>query len=258
MAELGRNKVFELLGAVPTNPRWSWCAVTPDHKRAVFTLWEDEMIAGRNRLLWDDYDTIIKHGEVDQRRVLDLVIAEEIPAYGLICVAQDTSATPRSIKEVRPDYLMRLKVVRDSAAVWGLHQGEILLAELVKNISTLGQLHTNALADLRNPPPGVDAPDRALSVGYTVVRDDKVRSYVIKRADGRCEHCGALGFLLPYGGRYLEAHHIISLANQGRDNANNVIALCPEHHRQAHYGVDAESLEAQFIETVFKKENPLA
>lgn len=258
MPELKRNKVFDLLGAVPTNPRWSWCAVSPDHKLAVFTLWEDEMIDGRNRLLWDDYHTISRNGEADQRRVLDLVIDEGIPAYGLICVARDPSATPRSIKEVRPDYLMRLKIVKDSEGVWGLHEGKILMAELVKNASRLKQLHSNGLADLGNPPEGADIPDRALSVGYTVVRDDKVRAYVIQRANGCCEYCGEEGFEMPSGRRYLEAHHIIALSNQGRDTVDNVIALCPEHHRQAHYGVNAESLEAQFIEIVRKKQNQQA
>jgi 5-methylcytosine-specific restriction enzyme A len=258
MPELKRNKVFDLLGAVPANPRWSWCAVSPDHKLAVFTLWEDEMIDGRNRLLWDDYHTVSRNGEIDQKRVLDLVIDKGIPTYGLICVARDPSATPRSIKEVRPDYLMRLKIVKDSDGVWGLHEGRILMAELVKHTSRLKQLHTNGLADLGNPPDGADTPDRALSVGYTVVRDDKVRAYVIQRANGCCEYCGEEGFEMPSGLRYLEAHHIIALSNQGRDTVDNVIALCPDHHRQAHYGVNAESLEAQFIEIVRMKQNQQA
>jgi 5-methylcytosine-specific restriction protein A len=254
MADLKRNKVFDLLGAVPTNPRWSWCATSPDHKLAVFTLWEDEIVNGRNRLSWDDYQVLSRNGEADQKRTLELVMTKDIPAYGLICIARDPSATPRSIKEVRPDYLMRLKVVKDSGGVWGIHTGKILLAEVVKNLGRLKHISTNGLMDLGHPPDGNDAPDRALSVGYTVVRDDKVRAYVIQRAESCCEYCGHKGFLMPNDRHYLEAHHIIALANQGRDTVDNVIALCPAHHREAHYGTEAESLEVQFIEIVRKKQ----
>lgn len=55
---------------------------------------------------------------------------------------------------------------------------------------------------------------------------------------------------MPNGKRYLEAHHIIALGNQGRDRVENVIALCAEHHREAHFGTDAEALEARFIERI--------
>ena len=56
------------------------------------------------------------------------------------------------------------------------------------------------------------------------------------------------------GERYIEAHHIIALSNQGKDTVDNVIALCPEHHRQAHYGHEAEDLEVKFADTVKRKQ----
>lgn len=52
------------------------------------------------------------------------------------------------------------------------------------------------------------------------------------------------------GKHYLEAHHVIALCDQGKDTEENVIALCPEHHRQAHYGTNAEALEKKFIECI--------
>ena len=58
---------------------------------------------------------------------------------------------------------------------------------------------------------------------------------------------GALGFELPNGNRYLEAHHI-NIAKQGPDKVGNVIALCAHYPREARYGRDAENLEAFFIE----------
>ena len=100
-----------------------------------------------------------------------------------------------------------------------------------------------ALDDLGDPPDGNGAPDRAKRTAYVYQRDPAVRAHVLKRAQGRCEYCGQQGFPLPDGNRYVEAHHIIALAKQGPDTLENVIALCPEHHREAHFGVQAEILE---------------
>jgi 5-methylcytosine-specific restriction protein A len=58
---------------------------------------------------------------------------------------------------------------------------------------------------------------------------------------------GALGFELPNGSGYLEAHHIINIAKQGPDKVGNVIALCAHYPREARYGRGAEHLEAFFI-----------
>ena len=69
-----------------------------------------------------------------------------------------------------------------------------------------------------------------------------------KRAKGKCEYCGCEGFILPNGQRYVEAHHIIALAKSGSDTIQNVIALCANHHREAHYGENAETLEEKLIQ----------
>ncbi len=105
-----------------------------------------------------------------------------------------------------------------------------------------------ALDDLAQHPAGNELPDRAKRTGYVFQRDPKVRAHVLERAAGRCECCGREGFLLPNGSRYVEAHHIIALADSGPDTVHNVIALCADHHREAHYGVNAAVLEAKCIE----------
>ena len=79
-------------------------------------------------------------------------------------------------------------------------------------------------------------------------RDSKVRSAVLARAAGRCEHCGEPGFSMPNGGVYLETHHVVSLAEGGPDEVNNVIALCPNHHRRAHHGLDRAELKKAFLQ----------
>jgi predicted HNH restriction endonuclease len=101
---------------------------------------------------------------------------------------------------------------------------------------------TDAINDL-----GTDSPVSELSQSWSYPRDSKVREAVLARAKGSCEFCGALGFLKPDGARYLETHHIIALAAEGADRLTNVIGLCPNDHREAHFGERRQVLEQQMI-----------
>ncbi|AQH01530.1 hypothetical protein A9R05_22220 [Burkholderia sp. KK1] len=109
------------------------------------------------------------------------------------------------------------------------------------------------LDDLFSASDDIGIPDRALKVRSEFRRDAALRRTILKSANGRCEHCGRQGFLLQNGLRYLEVHHIIALANDGQDTEINLIALCPEHHREAHFGAHAEELEKRFLERVRRR-----
>ena len=114
----------------------------------------------------------------------------------------------------------------------------------------------NSVDDLADIPLGNSISDRASVITKVIQRDNQVRAYVLRRAKGKCEYCGVQGFTMTNGGFYVETHHVIALCDAGRDAIDNVIALCPQHHRQAHYGVNAEELEAVFIK-ILEKKNPL-
>ena len=58
------------------------------------------------------------------------------------------------------------------------------------------------------------------------------------------------GFFCPGGTRYLESHHIIALANEGADRMSNVIALCPDEHREAHFGRRRKALEKEMMRKI--------
>ncbi len=88
-------------------------------------------------------------------------------------------------------------------------------------------------------------------VGVAYERSAVVRKSVLDRADGKCEHCGAKGFETP-DGVFLETHHIIFLSEKGPDTIHNVIALCPNHHREAHHGFRREQLKREFLSFVSK------
>ena len=94
---------------------------------------------------------------------------------------------------------------------------------------------------------GTDKPDRAVSTGIKYARDPKVRIRVLARAKGKCELCDKEGFECRDGSKYLETHHIIALSKDGADRITNVIALCPEHHREAHYGKRGRKLEKMML-----------
>lgn len=83
-------------------------------------------------------------------------------------------------------------------------------------------------------------------------RSPQVRSYVLVRAKGHCEWCGQQGFKTTSGSIYLETHHIQPLSEEGSDTVDNVIALCPNHHREAHFGENSEQLKQSLRKCVEK------
>ncbi|WP_415900564.1 HNH endonuclease [Neptuniibacter sp. QD48_11] len=69
-------------------------------------------------------------------------------------------------------------------------------------------------------------------------RNSDVVAEVLHRANGSCEKCyvGAPFNRKSDGSPYLEVHHEVPLAKGGDDTVENAIALCPNCHREAHYG----------------------
>jgi len=97
---------------------------------------------------------------------------------------------------------------------------------------------------------GSDTPPRVKGLTTSYARNPNVRRAVMRRAGGTCEYCGELGFISLTGERYLECHHIIALANDGEDRMTNVIALCADDHRKAHYSEQRNSIEQEMIDVV--------
>lgn len=69
-------------------------------------------------------------------------------------------------------------------------------------------------------------------------RDPDVVAEALYRADGFCEKCKEKApFIKRSNGEpYLEVHHIIPLSQGGLDSLENVISLCPNCHREIHFG----------------------
>ena len=72
------------------------------------------------------------------------------------------------------------------------------------------------------------------------MRNADVISAVLERAAGHCERChNAAPFRRPDGTPYLGIHHKIRPADDGLDTVTNALALFPNCHREAHYGLSA-------------------
>src|SRR5437870_3293951 len=85
--------------------------------------------------------------------------------------------------------------------------------------------------------------NRELKVnGTAFVRNSALRAAALRRANGRCEFCRKPGFAMSDGKVFLETHHVIALSAGGRDSVDNVAAVCPNHHREAHHGSRAEAI----------------
>lgn len=88
-------------------------------------------------------------------------------------------------------------------------------------------------------------PDTYIRNGQEFHRRRTVRESVMQRSEGFCEYCGEKGFITTIGAAYLESHHVTPLSEGGADDEYNVVALCPMHHRQAHYRIDRWQLRKE-------------
>ena len=69
-------------------------------------------------------------------------------------------------------------------------------------------------------------------------RKKRLKDEALLRANGQCERCLLAAPFLRKSNRspYLEVHHKIPLSEDGPDTLDNVLALCPNCHREVHFG----------------------
>lgn len=83
----------------------------------------------------------------------------------------------------------------------------------------------------------------------------QIRDYAKLRARGICENCGkAAPFKDKNGEMFLEVHHINRLADDGPDIPENVAAICPNCHREAHFGSDTSRFREHLGQKIGEKE----
>jgi 5-methylcytosine-specific restriction protein A len=85
---------------------------------------------------------------------------------------------------------------------------------------------------------------KVISTSEVFIRSSEVRRKVLLRAGGYCEFCSEEGFKTSDGAIFLETHHVVPLSEGGPDIESNVVAICPNHHREAHYGATSPRIKA--------------
>lgn len=102
-------------------------------------------------------------------------------------------------------------------------------------------------------PHGNKIPQTTTSSVTQYQRSAVVKAWVLRKANGICECCSKPAPFLNFDGSgYLEIHHVIRLADDGPDTVENVVALCPNCHRELHYGERAKYLVEQLYKEVYR------
>ncbi len=82
-------------------------------------------------------------------------------------------------------------------------------------------------------------------------RSEAVRDYVLRRANGICEACGKPApFQRPDATPYIEPHHTRRLSDGGPDHPRWVGGVCPNCHREIHYGANGQALNRRLQECI--------
>jgi len=161
----------------------------------------------------------------------------------MVCTGFQWVDAPDREKNIRKAILFEL-VPLESFEAQEIEQ-EARISQPALDADSLAELRRKALADSAQCRTPVER--RAL---YRV-RSRAIRLYVLRRADGKCEGCGAAApFTTKEGLPYLEPHHIRRLTDGGPDDPRWVAGICPNCHRRAHYARDAAEYNDKLAEIV--------
>lgn len=191
--------------------------------------------------------SLMMKGELFERTMnapaTDYFLSRIAKDLGPLALEKAVSAVRKHIKyyegiSIRPVTLRALSLV---AAKYEFSVPKpISLAEEEESFRAQVKLAFGATAEQRqaqlNASPKL--PEKVLRVVETFKRSPYVVAEVLHRAAGVCGSClKAAPFTRKKDGApYLEVHHRRQLAHGGEDTVANAIAVCPNCHRELHYG----------------------
>lgn len=104
---------------------------------------------------------------------------------------------------------------------------------------------------LLKEPIGIKKPALHTSKISLYQRDVNVKAWILKNSKGVCELCRKIApFSTIDGIPFLEIHHIKQLADGGSDTITNTVALCPNCHREIHYGVNKDEIRNKLYDSI--------
>lgn len=134
-----------------------------------------------------------------------------------------------------------------------------LLDAMAADGDTLEVSRPKSLAEARAlaiaAPKPTDSRSGQAAVRNLYARSKAVKDYVLMRAQGICESCEKPSpFQRPDGTPYLEPHHTTRLSDGGPDHPRYVGAVCPDCHREIHYGMHGAAKNAALQSHLLKTE----
>lgn len=228
------------------NPKYCYeWAFYEEGKGAVLNLWHEHFIEENSEIIYrgnvrEEQEAATKTnwkkraGKVDA--ALQQVWKQNLPLRIILLVGdlgryETQTASTVIYRDIDPEFW--------SIQKYDDNTGEF---ELVRGDPT----HPKFCDQFSDPDIGSEKPSQSAQSVQRFNRNPKVREWVLGRANGKCEYCGQSGFEMTSGAIYLETHHIVPLATGGPDIISNVIALCPNHHKEAHYGSEHKCLAKKF------------
>lgn len=234
-----------------SNPRYcyEWAFIEPD-KFVVLNLWYEsfeehgDQISQRGNLR----STLERHSQpggkpqwARRAAVFDCAVrtayVENLPVRAVICTGRrrgSDDTTPSKVKARSLDPVPWAVSEYDPAT------GDFTVLRGVRP-RTAGVDQFDLAAGCLGPT------ERRHSSGEVYKRSAQIRAGALDRANGRCEWCGERGFATHGGAMFLETHHVVPLSEDGPDTVMNVVALCPNHHREAHHGVARDEIRSGLL-----------
>lgn len=170
--------------------------------------------------------------------------SDDIPIYvftkeGKVCTLNGIYKYLEYITEYDDKKWFRLRKINsiDTGSSMTKEEYENELSKKVKEAKELTEINIDE--ENKEQKIGNENPEKIQVIVSEYKRDPKVIVKVLKRAKGVCEICrqDAPFIRKSDGTPYLEVHHVDPLSNGGSDITNNALALCPNCHAKAHYGV---------------------
>ena len=121
-------------------------------------------------------------------------------------------------------------------------------------VDVVRKLFDGDMPKLTRTPIGTKRPRRREVTVGVFDRNERVHAWTLQQANGRCECCRREApFDTADGEPYLEIHHVKRLADHGEDVVDNTVALCPNCHREAHYGAELPRIRLKLVQAVGRR-----
>ena len=166
-------------------------------------------------------------------------MSNQLSTSNLIKVSNGEPLKPRS-RSGGWSYVYALPLLSIEESFVKIRLDEELGKSVSDSLKDSGELLRKRLAEAPK------VPEKVQTISYDFRRNPDVIAVVLQRAKGKCELCGCDA---PFskasdGSPYLEVHHWITLSEGGEDTIENAGALCPNCHKQAHFGQYREHIKS--------------